>query len=308
MSGAAFEGLENLSLKGDAGSYAPGSPGFDPLLLREMMGLYEQGPDQAAFINDIIDPIRKAAAGADSTPAAAGYIALIIADAQPGWEFSDAREKIGYVLGRGKERIAHADGFIAAAIGRMDDAEGDGKPYQKDIFIDALVQALYDQGHNDFMIDLRGLRGTDDELRAGCRLQGKEGAPLRASYASVPLTSFGCEVSHCELSLEGGATFAGQGSEHSVLRLGGKLGVMTFGLGSKQCRFYLGSPPDMFAIGGDSWENEIHIAVDGDQQQGKVGKALASDEILAELRDSGFFGRENRLFFHYTGGVREVAR
>ena len=305
MSGAAFEGLVGLPTAGDE-SYAPGSPGFDPLLVREVMELYMQGPDQAAFLDEMWSTLKTSASQMDSAPAAAGYIAFVIAATRPGWDFGDARERISTILGRGKERVTHADGFIAAAIDLLADANGSGdEPYQKDIFIDALVQALYDHGHNDFRIDLRCLAGSEEKISAGCRLQGREGAPLQASYAGESLSLFGFEVSNCELKLEGQAEFAGHDSEHSALFLGGVLGVMTYGSGSKQCRFYMKSHPEMIVLSEDSWGNEFHITPEEDPAKTCMMK-FASDEVLAGLKKSGFFERGNRLYFHYPDRTTEV--
>lgn len=112
-------------------------------------------------------------------------------------------ESIGTMLAEDAAGIEDADSFLDAAITQLllSDHASDSRFFH--LFMDALVQALYDRGHNGFHLDYshlgsQGLRESD----VGYRLRGSAERPLMVSYAGE-LLNIGLEAEHAEFHVCG---------------------------------------------------------------------------------------------------------
>ncbi len=106
------------------------------------------------------------------------------------------------------------------------------------MYLDRLLQALYNVGFNDFHITLNSL--ATPLTHAAYRLEGTEENPLKATYVGDVSNYFGNTNKHCNLTLLGKALGFASESQNCMYTLEGA--TNSFGGGSSYCEFHL---PDM---------------------------------------------------------------
>ena len=102
-----------------------------------------------------------------------------------------------------------------------------------------LIQALYDHGHNGFILDLRLIPW--EITGAVSHLRGTQENPLRAMCLAEPYQYIGFDLRHCDLQLSGTSATFGSNSTHSTFTyLGGKedwYQAPLMGIAASQCTF-----------------------------------------------------------------------
>ncbi len=144
------------------------------------------------------------------------------------------------------------------------------------LLLDPLVQALYDNGSNNLVVDLSGMEDSPSTL-AFC-LKGTEERPLIATYKARALNEFAPTVRHCRLSLQGSATFAAYQAQHSSVEVSGQ--ATSVGLHAFQCDLFIGS---VYQVTSDSAECRFHVEPGPDEKS------------LREEATGWFYSRANIL-------------
>lgn len=248
---ASFEGLdEALAGRDAAEDYTPGSSGF---LFSHVERLIEEFLDGS--ISDIGKDLYAAVSNSPQGIAARllpchqreGFyrertqqpvVALradFISRLLPEGEF-DANALLDMVIGGLGQRDYH-DSFAYFV----------GEPHlDLSDLLDPLVQALYDRGHNDFVLDLTPLIDEKHSVNSiAFGLRGSEERPL-SLVCKGETAFFGGYVSDCNLVLEGDMSHdnshggAGMGALRSTISAEGRLAPRT-ALGAEQCTFTLAS-------------------------------------------------------------------
>lgn len=99
---------------------------------------------------------------------------------------------------------------------RLNPKNPPGTYYQDlDGFISPLVQALYDLGRNNFVLDMSCQEL--DTTNIASYLHGTRGNPLTLTYSGKICRDFGFGAEHCNLSITGFANWVGMFAQHSTL-------------------------------------------------------------------------------------------
>lgn len=99
---------------------------------------------------------------------------------------------------------------------RLNPKNQPGKYYQNlDGFISSLVQALYDLGRNNFVLDMSCQEL--DTTNMASYLHGARGNPLTLAYSGKICRDFGFGIEHCNLAITGFANWVGMSAQHSTI-------------------------------------------------------------------------------------------
>ncbi len=257
MSGAAFEGLEGLRQQ-EAG------PGYDA-----PAGRVEAGLAGVIIENAFSTHYPKARNGQDGLTMRA--------------------ESLRTALESGHGTAFDPDILldeVIAEVHRMDSLTDFEQTYWTSYLLDPLVQALYDMGHNCFLIDLAAL-GNQECLAIHLTgaihdFAGNAAAPLTATYLTDSVTVFATDVRNCRLTLKGNASYAGASSSLSDLTLLASVG--TCGIDAANCSFTLGAVEPVLKSAQNLRHCEVYV---------KDGVSLP-DRVDLHLK--GFYRNSNTLY------------
>ncbi len=154
-----------------------------------------------------------------------------------GWTvgFEDVVKHISPMLEPLKERPDEVNSFLDTLLFRAADAK-----HNLEYLFCPVVQALYNQGHNDFTVDLSYYSlGKQDLISA---LHGEEDRPLKLTLNASGFNYFGWLVKHCELTLSGDCLDIACNAENSTFHIHNELGrTLYLGMGAQECDFYIDS-------------------------------------------------------------------
>ena len=215
--------------------------------------------------------------------------------------FSAATEEIQQMVQSYEGASLDQGGFINAVIEKVAGSVESPDHAGKNLFLDALVQGLYNLGYNNFIVDVSGLDLLDGGI-AGY-LGGSEENVLRATYrGSVDV--FGSRAEWCDLTLVGETRCGGDFAKHSALRFTGQV-RQSIGTWGKDSTYHLTS---LDPIGCDRMENcECHIYL---PEESRFSSFIRYHRELkpkiSDLDKKHFFRNGNTLFLHSGDRIREV--
>ena len=167
---------------------------------------------------------------------------------------------------------------------------------QPENFLNPLVQALYDCGHNGISLDVSDLPLKRSGLATN--LTGGE-EPLRLSLRLDIAEDLAPYAKNCDLTIHGNVVSLGYDADSTVFRCDGL--VVEAGRLAEGCDFYLGSARCIES--GSS-------SLDSSKRMKKCGFSISSgvsDVELLWLSGEGFFSEENRLYVPKTSAPGEWA-
>ncbi len=248
---ASFEGLDEvLAAREPAEDYTPGSSGF---LFSHVERLIEEFLDGS--ISDIGKDIYAAVGNSPQGIAAR----LLPCHQREGFYRERTQQPVVAMRAERLSRLLpdgefDANALLDTVIGGLSQRDYHdsfayfvGEPHlDLSDLIDPLVQALYDRGHNDFVLDLTPL--IDDEPSVNSIAFGLKGSKERplSLVCKGETAFFGGYVSDCRLRLDGDMSHdnshggAGMGALRSDITAEGRLAPRT-ALGAEQCSFTLSS-------------------------------------------------------------------
>lgn len=143
-----------------------------------------------------------------------------------------------------------SQGFIDALLAGLDSA-GEPEFYvdirtEPDYLLDAVVQALYDLGENNLIVDATLLRRPPFEM--GARLHGTPESPLTFTYRG-DLSWVGHDCYHCKVFVDGHASVIGKGAFYSEFSITAPVGKV----------FLDGYFDDRMSIAGGDERFAVHV-------------------------------------------------
>ncbi len=221
--------------RSDIPDYEPGIPAFPKELLEDVMGYFDNGRWGLRRPEDNDVPYLEAM----------------------GRLVPHHIENLEQRIARYHDQILDVNIFLNSVIM----TKGDMNPHfnwPQLQYLDRLLQALYNQGFNDFQINLNSL--ATPLSNTAFHLEGTEDNPLTATYVGDVGEFFGVNNKHCDLTLIGGADYTARESEHCTYRYAGW--VKYFGGGSSDCEFHV---PDFDSLlrgckkSSLPWDCSVHV-------------------------------------------------
>ncbi len=209
MSGAAFEGLEDVIRPEDSASYAPGSQGFDRSLVEEVAEFYLSGK---------LDAVYQSMGRAESS-------------------YSLCISVLGSLIGEADTARFNPSLFIdevleaVAATGR--------EFFEPNWLLTPLLMVFYKRGFNDFRVTMPEGLCSNKPL---AWLKGTEENPLRVRYAAgsrgKDYISLGWRAQHCHVTTTARADDIGTGAVSSVFAADCEA---LYGSDARACEFHIHS-------------------------------------------------------------------
>ena len=283
MSGAAFEGLEGILPAGEREQYEPGLPGvvgrgwIEPLIDAYLRGEFSMDYDYRR--EDAVKDIRAELEGV----------------AHHG-EF-DANRFLDTLLLRTSLTMEEKSILTLATL------------------MNPLLQALYELGHNGFMLDMREMPFVNSIANG---LQGTPERPLELSLIGMWTSDafewpclvhdIGSRTEHCIITMQGDVNMIGRESIRSEYIIDGA--VYHLGIDGAQCTYRL-TNPDSVRVRGYGWKHQLRRAF-GMRSKIQVlssvrKEAHPSITAYATYLEPDFFGSGNTLLVpDGAGGWKEV--
>ena len=303
MSGAAFEGLQDILPAADGESYAVGEMPYDPGLIGEVVEFY-LGEGKEKLRGFYYSPLR----GAGS-----GFI--------DGWIWKDRNRRrddydeaqrgltalIGRAQGEGFDHTTFLNDVLIRMLSSADPAES-----SPEILMDSLVQALYNTGRNGFTVDFREAERAKGKMPAqlGWGLKGDRERPLKATYhgnAGI----LGAYADWCEMDFHGSTMSAAYAAKDSAQRFHGKVEKIG-GYAERSDLWYRGSlsaitSPIIITEHGTK-DNVFNVTMPFSSSLGLevAAAAIALPGWAFGLNRKGFLTQGNRLIIHAGKHAREV--
>ncbi len=237
MSSSRFEGLEGRTHPQEGEQYEPGVAGCDPRLADEAVECYLRGR--------IGDHHNRLSSGV---------------------------RMLMEMLPTAEDTAFRPNSFLDEVIARLGERSPAASLAAIGCFLDPLVQALYENGHNSFLVDLAPLQDREGPLvtprKLAENLEGTQDRPLEATYR-CHAEDFADWVRFCALSLDGNAGLAGYGAYGSEFVLAGTVKMPGYFaeqsifhlemadqhlIHSADCTYYAKSIPEDIPFTHDAWK------------------------------------------------------
>ncbi len=190
-----FEGLEDIVFPEAKGHYEPGGTGEEMELSKQLMELWSKETLRFGAVNStmfVYDFVRKFNRGVAA-----------ITDIIEGHEY-EPQALINTMTYRLHDvNLSKSTNIVSESLGH---------------FLNALVQSLYNLGHNGFIVDTRHFNITPKDM--GKWLVGKVENEFELTMLGN-VTSIGTKVRHCKISHYGEALYTGKDAHQSKFHLSG---------------------------------------------------------------------------------------
>ncbi len=278
-----FEGLEGVVEPSGGDSYEAGSFGFDLPLVNSVMQFY---------IDEGFDRVHTFYWGV------------------PHKKTADSRRngfyrKLKGMLKEGMQEGFDSNVFLDAMIERLnwEMSPHENHPSKPGMMLDTLVQALYNLGQNDFMIDLQGYQqGRSKLTMLGRKIRGTKERTLNATYSGM-VEIFGADSSYCHLTFQGDVKSGSHQARFNTFDYYGSIDFL--GGHPKGCTFNLDSAKPIVYSDGAQF-NLFNVNLDGWGWHNYHFNRLRLNMKLSKLRGKGFFEQGNIIHLHRGDEIEEV--